>query len=1009
MVLYSTCTSSNIAYSIRNVWTCAAVQSRQPESSKPACLTMPRPSRPGHFEQSFNSKFLSQSLRIMKDSDSFNGGSAIYTRLTLEPVPISVPPQDQAGPDADSNNATFQSYAVASNFFSDLLVAEASARITKLVEELNIINASPGLLSQTEVKLTLTVTSSETCAGTGDAFSPVDYAITSGRGSTRSYTSDVPVAFPWRTGQVVLMRFDTEALSALARRPRGAPSHSKKRLRDDTDAFPPLPKDVVVGKARYLYRLCLATSPTRILFCFPKEWSPLGMEESSERHAHNDFETERLVSRYLTSLVPQADNGSQSSFNLDPVFGCPVKFLHVLDDVSPIIRQAEALHSLATAPENLLNFVSNPRRCWQWSLESAIPFEVESSYWSSCTQAQAVVLTTMSSRVQRRLAHVHALSGGPPGSSREGRWSDQEKSSIHNSRSLFLMVQGPPGSGKSSTIVETVKACLMEVHSKFSASEDNLKSRMGTSPSGGLKNSETFHPRFLLSAPTNDATDELLFRFNRDELFSTEVKFMHKVQRTAEFPFAEVDYPAAVSRFLVACSTIRIGAHSKDRREPVVQKSERAVVAAAISSIEESLATTTEEIERLDKVVAAIAKQELAIRSLKTAISKPSNSSDRCEMTVDGRESVVQGDLRAAVGMMNADLAELAVKLRVVRDRVATLRSERDIICDTFSSFLPGPTFDFQRQLQAVVANATCVFTTCDGAGCSLLRDAGASFDVVFIDEAARATIPEILVPVAAAQKLAPSSGGSRKYFDVCVVGDPAQNSATVISQDPRVQKFLKISVLERAMKLAEVDSRSTSSFWPPFRLHLLDKQFRMHPLISEFPRNAFYGGKLQDGREKSWFALPWHTQCASVDVGIKESGSSQYSWYGKDPNDKQLGPLLLVDTSDAKTEGRGRYSCTTSLPGFLGSLANFGEALFVSKVLAALHRTLSGDSRRGIAGDEFIDFGTLPVTGRQRKPTVLIMAPYRLQVRILKELLEIDERDGPEKKKVLSEKGWRR
>ena len=132
----------------------------------------------------------------------------------------------------------------------------------------------------------------------------------------------------------------------------------------------------------------------------------------------------------------------------------------------------------------------------------------------------------------------------------------------------------------------------------------------------------------------------------------------------------------------------------------------------------------------------------------------------------------------------------------------------------------------------------------------------GLGFDLLLIDEAARASIPQLLVPLPQCIVRRPHS------FDFVAVGDPAQNAATVISDDKDVQKVLGFSLLERSKDLADAE---TTPCWPPFRLNLLDMQFRLHPAISKFPRAAFYDSKVVNGLPDSHFRLPWHLEEESL------------------------------------------------------------------------------------------------------------------------------------------------
>ncbi|KAL7685134.1 putative P-loop containing nucleoside triphosphate hydrolase, DNA2/NAM7 helicase, AAA [Plasmopara halstedii] len=116
---------------------------------------------------------------------------------------------------------------------------------------------------------------------------------------------------------------------------------------------------------------------------------------------------------------------------------------------------------------------------------------------------------------------------------------------------------------------------------------------------------------------------------------------------------------------------------------------------------------------------------------------------------------------------------------------------------------------------------AHIVFTTLSSAGVAAL-DASARYDVLVVDEAAQAVELSTIIPM---------KFGSKQ----CVlVGDPQQLSATVFSRNSG-QSLYERSLFERLESCEHP-------------VHMLRTQYRSHPMISDFPRNYFYEGKLQDG-----------------------------------------------------------------------------------------------------------------------------------------------------------------
>ena len=130
-----------------------------------------------------------------------------------------------------------------------------------------------------------------------------------------------------------------------------------------------------------------------------------------------------------------------------------------------------------------------------------------------------------------------------------------------------------------------------------------------------------------------------------------------------------------------------------------------------------------------------------------------------------------------------------------------------------------------ERQIRDdILDRAQVLCCTCIGSGHDLLD--GRRFSRVLIDEATQATEPASLVPLVK---------GSRQ---IVLVGDHRQLPPTVISR--RAEKGgLDRSLFERLVEMGIAP-------------HMLTRQYRMHPSISDFPNKRFYDGKLEDGVNKS-------------------------------------------------------------------------------------------------------------------------------------------------------------
>lgn len=131
--------------------------------------------------------------------------------------------------------------------------------------------------------------------------------------------------------------------------------------------------------------------------------------------------------------------------------------------------------------------------------------------------------------------------------------------------------------------------------------------------------------------------------------------------------------------------------------------------------------------------------------------------------------------------------------------------------------------------LQESIADSTIVGATCLGVA-SLSSAIEFNFDWIIVDEAGKATPPEILVPICLGRK-------------VVLVGDhkqlpPVVDEALLKLQDKKQMNIskedLELSLFEYLEKRLNDDCKS-----------ILDEQYRMNPVIGELISKLFYEGKL--------------------------------------------------------------------------------------------------------------------------------------------------------------------
>ncbi|KAL3303993.1 helicase sen1 [Colletotrichum asianum] len=141
-----------------------------------------------------------------------------------------------------------------------------------------------------------------------------------------------------------------------------------------------------------------------------------------------------------------------------------------------------------------------------------------------------------------------------------------------------------------------------------------------------------------------------------------------------------------------------------------------------------------------------------------------------------------------------------------------------------------------RRQVQQeVLDGAQVLCATLSGSGHEMFKNLNVEFETVIIDEAAQCVELSALIPL---------KYGATKCI---LVGDPKQLPPTVLSQSAARFGYDQ-SLFVRMQR----------NF--PNYIHMLDRQYRMHPEISRFPSLEFYEGKLVDGDDMADLRRqPWH------------------------------------------------------------------------------------------------------------------------------------------------------
>jgi superfamily I DNA and/or RNA helicase len=241
-----------------------------------------------------------------------------------------------------------------------------------------------------------------------------------------------------------------------------------------------------------------------------------------------------------------------------------------------------------------------------------------------------------------------------------------------------------------------------------------------------------------------------------------------------------------------------------------------------------------------------------------------------------------------------------------------------------------------------IVQSADVICSTCIGAGASCVDDI--RFPLVLVDECTQAPEPSVLVPLVKCLDRVVLVGDHRQ-LPPTITDRALQDSSLAISLFERVLDVCNPKHTEHSGVATRGEARSYSNAMG-VAIDRLDTQYRMHPLISRWPNDTFYGGRLTDG--------------VSAESRAPPPGFSWPLWSGGSGGggERGLASVAFIPVKGAEGEDAN-------------SLHNVVEA---ERVVAVVTRLLE----HGVAAR---DIG--------------VITPYSAQVKLLRRLLATAESSG--------------
>lgn len=388
----------------------------------------------------------------------------------------------------------------------------------------------------------------------------------------------------------------------------------------------------------------------------------------------------------------------------------------------------------------------------------------------------------------------------------------------------ILVVRGPPGTGKTTFITELVTQELRR------------------NPAA----------RILLASQSHAAVDHALDRIQKQD---RDIRLLRVArpedERVAESsrPFLLSEHIASWRRDVVAASekALRVWAADRGIDVAAVEAATRLIALASELRQVQLIEARQEEVDealaqlrggRSDATQGATTSQSIRERTdeLEDLREGQAMANDQIREQMERLVELGQLARRASRSSLSADELELQAIDLLPHDEEAGEECSRrlQMLSQWHARFGLGPAFDAAALMRSQVVAGTCV-----GLG-GLRGFDSVAYDLVIIDEASRATAPELMIPL---------SRGRRAVL----VGDDKQ-LPPYVEQEALDERLLA----ERSLTKAELTKPlfvTLAEGLPADNVSKLTHQHRMHPAIGRMVSRCFYDGDLtsEDREAANW------------------------------------------------------------------------------------------------------------------------------------------------------------
>lgn len=397
-------------------------------------------------------------------------------------------------------------------------------------------------------------------------------------------------------------------------------------------------------------------------------------------------------------------------------------------------------------------------------------------------------------------------------------------------RNRVVLVRGPPGSGKTMTLNSILNALhVQQYNAYYSSVAFAVKAgRIGANERSWLDLTTIAKPRIIVCAPSNVAIDNIILRIQAEKFLDGSgrqyVPWLVRIGKGA------TQNQAVAQRALSRLVDKMMSKSGKEIVEKISKLEERYReyrhgVMIQVAKLNCMLAGTPHVFRKgiETRVTTNNAGNFVAYwadhisQSTTSQLPPPANELE---------EPCLAIDLMEEWQLFTQELMRFLELWEMTHWKLQRYRLVHQYIQEGSASSSLAEKYQLHHNLETLLMNqASIVCGTLNSTGLSQVRETSA-FQTCVVDEAAQAVELSTLIPLRLGVK------------QLVLVGDPQQLPATVLSKREIVGNYER-SLFERLEHCG-------------LPVYTLNIQYRMHPVISKFPRNIFYEGILQDSESVS-------------------------------------------------------------------------------------------------------------------------------------------------------------